>query len=195
MQMEKYKLYNGLVDYRRVYDMIPHSWISECLGLFGEGENPKKFFVNSMNKWQLELTSNGVYLGNVEILRGIFPGDCLSPILFVLRMVPLSMIVRKVNYVFGDKLTRLNHLLFMDDLTLFAKSHDQIDSVMNTVHTFSEDIGIEFGQKKCGVFVLKRGKVDKAKSRGLNLPDGELMKTIDEEGYKCLGILEYDKVK
>ena len=35
----------------------------------------------------------------------------------------------------------------------------------------------------------------KAKSRGLNLPNGKLMKTIDEEGYKYLGILEYDKVK
>ena len=29
----------------------------------------------------------------------------------------------------------------------------------------------------------------------MNLPYGKLMKTIDEEGYKYLGILEYDKVK
>ena len=43
--------------------------------------------------------------------------------------------------------------------------------------------------------VLKRGKFDKAKSRGLNLPNGKLMKTIDEERKKHLGILEYDKVK
>ena len=54
---------------------------------------------------------------------------------------------------------------------------------------------MEFAQKKCGVLVLKRGKVDKAKSRGLNLPNGKLMKTIDEEGYEKLAILEYDKVK
>ena len=45
------------------------------------------------------------------------------------------------------------------------------------------------------VLVLKRRKVDKAKSRGLNLPNGKLMKTIGEEGYKCLGILECDKAK
>ena len=29
----------------------------------------------------------------------------------------------------------------------------------------------------------------------MNLPNGKFMKTIDEEGYKYLGILEYDKVK
>ena len=73
----------------------------------------------------------------------------------------------------------------MDDLKLFAKS------LVNTVYKFSEDIGMEFGIKKCGVLVLERGKVDKVKSRGLNLPNGKLMKTIDEERYKYLGILEY----
>ena len=72
----------------------------------------------------------------------------------------------------------------MDDLKLFAKSNDQIDSMVNTVYTFSEDIGMEFGKKKCEVLILKRGKVDKAKSKSLNLPNGKLMKTIDEEGYK-----------
>ena len=95
----------------------------------------------------------------------------------------------------GDKKTRTNHLLFMDDLKLSAKSNDQIDSQLNTVYTLSEYIGMEFGIKKCGVLVLKRGKNDKAKSKGLNLPNGKLMKMIDVEGYRHLGILEYDKVK
>ena len=67
--------------------------------------------------------------------------------------------------------------------------------MLNTAYVFSEDIGMEFGIKKCGVLVLKQGKVHEVKSIGLNLPDGELMKTIEEEGYKYLGILEYEKVK
>ena len=48
---------------------------------------------------------------------------------------------------------------------------------------------MEFGIKKCGVLILKQGKIDKAKSRSLNLPNGKLMKTIDEEGYKYLDTL------
>ena len=159
------------------------------------------------NKLKLELTPNGMSLGNVKIKRGIFQGDSLFPLLFVLCMVPLSLILKelKFHYEFGDKNTRLTHLLFTDDLKLFAKSHDQIASLVNTAYTFSEDIGMEFGVKKCRVLVLKRGKVDKAKSRGLNVPNGKSMETtdeegykyfgIDEEGYKYFGILEYDKVK
>ena len=54
---------------------------------------------------------------------------------------------------------------------------------------------MEFRITKCGVLVLERGKVDKAKSRSLNLPNRKLMKTINKERYKYLRILEYDKVK
>ena len=54
---------------------------------------------------------------------------------------------------------------------------------------------IEYGIKKCRFLVLKRGNVDKAKSRDFNLLYGKLMKTIDEKGYKYFEILEYDKLK
>ena len=74
--------------------MIPHRWINECLELFGVAENTKKFLVNSMTKWKLQLTSNGVSLGNVEIRRGIFQVDSLSPLLIVLCVVPLLLILR-----------------------------------------------------------------------------------------------------
>ena len=52
---------------------------------------------------------------------------------------------------------------------------------------------MEFGIKKYGVLILKRGKV--VKSAGIKLPGGKVMTDIDEEGYKYLGILESDKTK
>ena len=53
----------------------------------------------------------------------------------------------------------------MDDRKLFAKSNSQINSLVSAVYMLSEYIGMEFGIKKCGVLVPKRGKTDKAKSR------------------------------
>ena len=64
-----------------------------------------------------------------------------------------------MGYSLKDKKTTINHLLFMDDLKLYGKSENQIESLVNTVYMFSEDIGMEFGVKKCGVLVLKRGKM------------------------------------
>ena len=35
----------------------------------------------------------------------------------------------------------------MGDLKLFGKSYEQTDSLVQTVHTFSIDVGMEFGIK------------------------------------------------
>ena len=77
----------------------------------------------------------------------------------------------------------------MDRLKLFGKSCEQIDSLVPTVHTFSTDIGMEFGIKQCGMLILKRGKI--AKMEGVRLPDGQVMKEIEEGGgYRFLRILK-----
>ena len=52
---------------------------------------------------------------------------------------------------------------------------------------------MEFGLSKCGVLIMKRGKV--VESDGLCLPDGTMMRNIEEGGYKYLGILEADGIK
>ena len=38
------------IDYKKAYNMVPYSWIKECLDLFGLAENIKTLIVNSMEK-------------------------------------------------------------------------------------------------------------------------------------------------
>jgi hypothetical protein len=181
------------VDYKIAYDMVPHSWIIECLRLMGIAENIILLLESSMVNWKTELTACGETLCEVDILRGIFQGDSLSPLLFVICMIPLSSVMRKmsVGYTLGN--VKVNNLLFMDDLKLFAKQEKEIDSLVSTVHAISSDIRMEFGIQKCGVLVLKRGKI--IKSEGIKLCSGEVIKEVEEEGYKYLGILETDNIK
>ena len=121
--------------------------------------------------------SNGKNLGEVNVKGGIFQGNNLSPLLFVLSMVPLSLIRRKVNanYEWGKKECKLNHLLFMDDLKLFSKSEEQMDTLVRTVYLLSNDIGMEFGMKKCETLTMKRWKV--VRCEGIKLPNSEVIKS------------------
>ena len=48
-----------------------------------------------MKSWWVELTRAQEVLGEVKIMRGTFPGDSLSPLLFVSAMIPLTHILRK----------------------------------------------------------------------------------------------------
>ena len=81
----------------------------------------------------------------------------------------------------------------MDDFKLFGKGDGQIDSLVQIVFRFSEDIDMEFGLKKCGVVILKKGKL--VKSDGIHLPNQEIMNEVDENGYTYLDILELDEIK
>ena len=110
------------MDYKKAYDMVPHSWIIESLKLAQVAPNVIDFVERSMKSWNTELTACGETLGTVKIKIGIFQGDSLSPLLFVLCMIPLTEILRKAKagYILDD--IKVNHLLFMDDLKLFAKN-------------------------------------------------------------------------
>ena len=85
-----------------------------------------------MQQCRLPLTTNGEDLEEVNVKRGIFQGGSLSPLLLVLSMVPLSLILKKVNacYKWGKKEYKLNHLLFMDDLKLYAKNEEQTNALV-----------------------------------------------------------------
>ena len=141
------------------------------------------------------MTANGGDLGEVNVKRWIFQGDSPSPLLFLLNIVPLSLILKKVNacYKWGKKEYKLNHLLFMDDLKLYAMSEEQTNTLVRTMNVFRTDIGMEFGIKKCGILTMKRGKI--VKSEGIKLTDVDVMKQVEQEGYTYLGIIKLDMVK
>ena len=67
----------------------------------------------------------------------------------------------------------------MDDLNLFGKSDNQTDSLVQRVFTFSEDM--EFGLKKSEVVIPKKRKL--VKFDGIHLPNQEIMKEVDDNGY------------
>ena len=80
----------------------------------------------------------------------------------------------------------------MDGLKLYSQSEKRLDSLVQTVRAFSEDVGMEFGIKKCAMLVMEKGKI--VKSVDIELPNGKVIKSLQEgESYKYLGILEADK--
>ena len=88
--------------------------------MVGLAQNIITLIENSMENWKTVLSSNQEVLGTVDIKRGIFQGDSLSPLLFVIIMIPLSLILR-AGYQLKKEGCKINRLLFMDDLKLYGK--------------------------------------------------------------------------
>ena len=114
--------------------------------------------------------------------------------MFVLALIPLSLIFRKVKsaYEFSGSKEKINHLLFMDHLKLYSRNEKELGSLLQAIRIFSKDIGMEFVIEKCAMLVTEKGKI--VKSVGIELPDVKVIKSLQEgESDKYLGILEADR--
>ena len=185
----------GWIDYHKAFDMVPHSWILECLRMFKVAENVSCLVSKSMKAWKVEISCGRETLAGVNIRRGIFQGDSFSPLLFVIALIPLTLILRKCKngYTYSRTKEKINHLLYMDDLKIFAKEEACLDALIQTVRVFSSDIDMEFSIEKCAILIMQRGKV--SISNGIKLPCDHVIKVLSaEEGYKYLGVLESDTI-
>ena len=183
------------IDYKKAFDMVPHSWIIECLKIYGAANNLVTLLSNTMKHWKTTLTASGTTLAEVNIRRGIFQGDSLSPLLFIVSMIPMTMILRKTGkgYQLGEQGIVINHLMFMDDIKIYGKNTKQLDSLVQTIRIITEDMRMEFGIDKCAVVNLSRGKI--TQTEGIKLPDNKTIRDIGMTSYKYLGILESDNIK
>ncbi len=80
----------------------------------------------------------------------------------------------------------------MDDLKLYAKNKVMLEELVGVVKGYSDDIGMEFGMGKCAVLTVEKGVRDD-KEAGLELPSGEVMQNVEDDGYKYLGVLQKEK--
>ena len=90
------------IHYRKGYDMVRDSWIEKCMNMFGVAVYIRSFISESMKHWNTELNAGQSRLGNVKIERGIFQGDSMSPLLFIMTMIPLTVMLRKTNIFYEE---------------------------------------------------------------------------------------------
>ncbi|XP_045535833.1 uncharacterized protein LOC123721337 [Papilio machaon] len=181
------------VDYKKAYDSVPHSWLRRVLELYKVDVTLCTFLSSCMRQWVTRLSLPGsaapISNGLIKIERGIFQGDSLSPLWFCLALNPLSTLLNESRL--GFQLRRggevISHLLYMDDLKLFASKKTDLVELLKITEKFSSSIGMEFGVEKCAVMYVQRGRV--ASSDGLQLTESMSFRSLSEgETYKYLGI-------
>ena len=67
VKMQKKNLSIAWIDYKKAYDMVPHSWILECLEILRISDQIKAFLEESMKTWRVDLTCGNDTLERVNI--------------------------------------------------------------------------------------------------------------------------------
>ena len=181
------------IDYRKAFDSVPHDWILKSLELYKLSPVLINFLKTSMSLWGttvfLNSTKETIKSDRIDINCGIFQGDSLSPLLFCLALIPLTSELNQTSYGYKIGESKINHLFYMDDLKLYAKDDKELEGLLHTVKSFSDDIGMDFGLDKCAKATFIKGKLKRTTS--VVIDTETVIKDLEqEELYKYLGINE-----
>ena len=130
----------------------------------------------------------------IHFKKGLRQGDSLCPTLFTLCLNPIAWKLRATS---GYKLSKsisckVTHLLYIDDLKLYASSESNLERVTKTVKGGMDCIGLKWNEKKCAVVHVKRGCVKQMEN--MEIDELKSIKSCGEEStYKFLGVLENSK--
>jgi len=128
----------------------------------------------------------------IQIRRGIFQGDSLSPLLFCVALISLTNELNRADcgYQVHGSERKISHLLYMDDLKLLGRNENDLKNEIEVVQTVSKDINMNFGLEKCARICSKRGRVQSKMHIG-NTFENNIKELDPRKAYKYLGIDEH----
>ena len=88
---------------------------------------------------------------------------------------------------------RFNHLLYVDDIRLYAATNNQLQEFLRLTQTFSRDIKMVFGIEKCKTLCTAKGKLEMRNFTTEN--DDTLEATNDDDMYRYLGYMQAKQIK
>ena len=90
------------IDYRKAFDSVPHNWIIKSLELFKVSPIIVNFLKSNMLNWKTTLflshKTGNLKSNPVDIKRGIFQSDSLSPLFFCPVLIPLTIELNRTGY-------------------------------------------------------------------------------------------------
>ena len=120
------------IDYKKSYDMVPQSWIINCLKMYKISHEIINFIEKIMKTCRMELAAGGRSLAEIKIQWGNSQGDALSPLLFIIAIMPRNHILRKctARYKISRSQEKINHLMYIDDIKLFTKNEKELETLI-----------------------------------------------------------------
>jgi len=125
----------------------------------------------------------------IQIRRGIFQGDSLSPLLICIALIPFTNELNRADcgYQVHGTERKISHLLYMDELKLLGKNENDLKNEIKIVQTISKYMNMNFGLEKCARICIKSGWVQSKMHTGSTF-ENDIKELDPRKAYKYLGI-------
>ena len=171
------------VDYRKAYDLAPHRWLNAMLWAVLVPKPIRALVRQVVKMWATDLclwTPDGPKRIPMDVKRGIYQGDSLSPLLFCLYVAPLSKALRATKGFYSThQINPVTHLMFVDDLKVYTDGKSGLEEAVKVVENVSGAMGMELGIRECAVAHMIRGSEEMR--GGIALGSGTEIRELEEE--------------
>ena len=153
-------------DYKKAFDYVPHDWIIKALQLAKVPSKIINAISQLMKVWLtkiiLRIENDTIGTRIVNDLTGVSQADCLSLVLFILSVNPLSFLLKSLpGYKIGEPGKRgisISHLFFVDDLKTYASDKKCAKLQLDLISQCTRYISMQFGSDKCICLNIERDK-------------------------------------
>ena len=146
------------LDIKKAFNSVHHSYLSKVLQNI---KIPRSISMLISNIYSNAQTSIQVFTKNklqtiheCQIEKGILQGDSLSPTLFMIALEPLSKELNKLNKISINN-TSINHILYMDDIKIFAHTPENLLEIKNKTEEILRKISFTINNQKSGIHLHK----------------------------------------
>ena len=146
------------VDYKRAFDSISKDYMLYAFRSFGFGENFLRWVKVLITKTESSINYLGWISESFSVESGVRQGCPFSPMAFIIGLELLSIKIRQDIDISGiilpvpkmsvAHLTALKIALYADDMTLFLKNRQDLESALIILNSFSLFSNLEMNRNK-----------------------------------------------
>ncbi|XP_044750658.1 uncharacterized protein LOC123310992 [Coccinella septempunctata] len=177
------KHYSAWYDFKKAFDTISHRHLKRMISVLPLHKNIKRLLKTVMELWTLRVRVGKGKTAPIYIKRGLYQGDSLSPLLFILLTACIIEHLKTSPQIIKNTRGQFDILAFMDDIKCHVKTKKALKTVTDEIRRSGEEIGLVLNTTKCGRYC----RVDDEDDH--NAP---FLPQI-REGYKYLGLEQLER--
>lgn len=170
--------YLAFIDLRAAFDTIDRTQIWDSLRELQVNSKLIRVIQSIYRRVTARVQVRGQRSESLELEKGIKQGDSLSPLLFIITMDKLikNTKTRTMGTIIGYRNlipTKIDSLLYADDIVLIAKSRKHIQAQINLWTKEIENIGMEINANKTKIMIINETQTTEA-SRNITCKQQDL---------------------
>jgi hypothetical protein len=148
-------IYVCFIDYKKAFDSINHVTLIESLQEIGIDGKDIRLIRNLYWEQLATVRSNNEYTPFIDIKKGVRQGCILSPSLFNNYTEKLFRVIKNMPglNIHGRN---INNIRYADDTVVLAESELELQELITTLNSISQDFGLEINIQKTKTMVISK---------------------------------------